>query len=126
MGVSIHMCVSLCMCVYAFFNNSFLLLQGLSDAALFAPLLGGHSIDERNRFSKAVVEKTKDDAISGFSLLGLHTNGVTTEKLDLKLLSNLVKVSLVSISMLLKRSGTFLYNGLYSFQVSYAASFGYF
>lgn len=45
------------------------------------------------------MEKIKNESVSGFSLLGLHTNGATAEKLDAKLISNLVKVSLVSISL---------------------------
>lgn len=78
----------------------YLSLQGLREAALFAPLLGGHNEDERKRYSKAIIENIKNESVLGFSLLGLHTNGATAEKLDSKLISNLVKVSLVSISLI--------------------------
>ncbi|XP_047474843.1 queuine tRNA-ribosyltransferase accessory subunit 2-like [Penaeus chinensis] len=86
--------------------------QGLHEAALFVPLLGGYNEDERKRFSKAITEKIKNESVSGFSLLGLHTNGTTAEKLDSKLISNLVKVSLDPLPQALPRQASGAWNPL--------------
>lgn len=86
--------------------------QGLREAALFAPLLGGHNEDERKRYSKAIIENIKNESVLGFSLLGLHTNGATAEKLDSKLISNLVKVSLDPLPQDLPRQASGAWNPL--------------
>lgn len=65
----------------------------LQKAALFAPLLGGHSESDRRRWSKEVAERLSN-GIQGFSLLGIHTNGLTAENIEPQVASSLAKSSL--------------------------------
>ncbi|XP_045618323.2 queuine tRNA-ribosyltransferase accessory subunit 2 isoform X3 [Procambarus clarkii] len=69
--------------------------QKLKESALFVPLLGGHSEDERTGWSKSLVSGSVDGStVSGYTMLGLHTNGPKVEKLEPTTIHNLVKASL--------------------------------
>ncbi|XP_068210253.1 queuine tRNA-ribosyltransferase accessory subunit 2 isoform X2 [Palaemon carinicauda] len=65
----------------------------LQKAVLFAPLLGGHSELDRRRWAKEVAERLSG-GIEGFSLLGIHTNGLTAENIEPEVASCLARSSL--------------------------------
>ncbi|XP_071517072.1 queuine tRNA-ribosyltransferase accessory subunit 2 [Panulirus ornatus] len=87
--------------------------QGLQGSALFVPLLGGHSERDRANWSKSLTEGMVDNSlISGYMLLGLHNNGPAAEKLEPKLLHNLVKASLEPLPQELPRQAAGMWNPL--------------
>lgn len=69
--------------------------QSLQGCGVLLPLLGGHSLPDRARWSKGLSEWLKEDSpVSGYALQGLHANGPEVEQLTPAQVADLVKTSL--------------------------------
>jgi len=79
--------------------------KSLENSAVFLPLLGGHNVDDRERWSKSMKDHIDagSTAIGGVSIMGLHTNGPISTKLKRNDLRSCIKASLGSIPSKLPR-----------------------
>ncbi|KAK8723617.1 hypothetical protein OTU49_011465 [Cherax quadricarinatus] len=94
--------------------------QKLKGSALFAPLLGGRSEKARNGWSKSLMSTTVDkSAISGYTIVGLHTNGPEVEDLQPVNVSNIVKASLEPLAAELPRQTAGMWNPLTVLQLAH-------
>ncbi|KAK8383905.1 hypothetical protein O3P69_015978 [Scylla paramamosain] len=72
--------------------------KALQGCGLLLPLLGGHSLPDRARWSKGLSEWLQEDSpVLGYSLQGLHANGPEVEQLTSAQVANLVRTSLDSL-----------------------------
>ncbi|KAG7168032.1 Queuine tRNA-ribosyltransferase accessory subunit 2-like [Homarus americanus] len=82
-------------------------------AKVMRAAVGGHSEGDRSRWSKSLAEKLEDTSIiSGYALLGLHTNGPPTEKLEPESMHNLIKASIDPLPADLPRQAAGMWNPL--------------